>query len=429
MFSQRQPSLHVCDSSKVCEPPDYLDYRDFAPTRQAETLKPCPVLGIVGGDEIGNRPKSKRLSSLSGRGWSHRKAGRAVTERHQPPAFSLWTEKMGDTEAARPVRLFPWLAVDRIFPMKADIKKDALAWLKEICSCLWHVVSELEDISVEYAVVAFEDNDIDPESEQAVKEYLNSIVDGARHDWGKAMESVDGAAAILFSARREILEATQLRDVGEFLVTAYGSLSDICHGWDELHEDSDFRDFQREWSRSDLEFAVLAMNTFAQDVTRHRHGLEGCVSRLTAYSDFHEGCSAQLDTETEQRRAESGAVGRTEGKATDDTKRGPKLLRCHKIAYDSCRWVNESQPNLVPDGRKRFSQAMYEHVIDNYSGYNDPDNPIGKPGYESWCRYIRLCEERGYKGGTEGEQQPRTAVSPTDVQDLRHLTSKFGNPD
>ena len=40
------------------------------------------------GDEIG-RPKSQVSLQLSGRGWSRRKAGRTITERHQPPAFSI----------------------------------------------------------------------------------------------------------------------------------------------------------------------------------------------------------------------------------------------------------------------------------------------------------------------------------------------------
>lgn len=55
--------------------------------KQAESLKSCPVLDIVGGDEISKRPKSRKSSSLSGRERSRRKAGHATAERHHPPVF------------------------------------------------------------------------------------------------------------------------------------------------------------------------------------------------------------------------------------------------------------------------------------------------------------------------------------------------------
>jgi hypothetical protein len=122
--------------------------------------------------------------------------------------------------------------------------------------------------------------------------------------------------------------------------------------------------------------------------------------------------------------------GMAAGNVTDESTQGPKLLRCHTIAYDSCQWVNAERPDLVPrDGNKRYTQAMYDYVMENYPKYNDPENPITRAGFESWCRYIRLCEQRGYKGGTSGQQQPRSAVSRADAEDLGHLASKFGKPD
>jgi hypothetical protein len=65
-----------------------LDCRLRSRRKQRKSLKSCLLVAIMTGDEI-SRTKSQESSSLSGRGWSHRKAGRAAIERHQTPASLL----------------------------------------------------------------------------------------------------------------------------------------------------------------------------------------------------------------------------------------------------------------------------------------------------------------------------------------------------
>ena len=172
-----------------------------------------------------------------------------------------------------------------------DIKQDATAWLRGIMQILWNATLDLEDITVESAEERFEEFDIDVNDQQAVREHLDGVVDGARHDWGKIMESVGEAAAILFDARHDILDAAELHDVRELLITAYGLVERIWWSWDELDANSGFRDCGREWSLSDLEYAIDEMKTCAQEVTRQRHRLEECVIRLSAHITFHTGYS------------------------------------------------------------------------------------------------------------------------------------------
>jgi hypothetical protein len=202
------------------------------------------------------------------------------------------------TNGGRPERDLPWSEMVRLFPWvtadierKPDIKQDATAWLREIRQCLWNATYDLECINVEYVEEQYEEDDVDVNDQQAVKEHLDIIVDGARHDWGKAMQPVGELAAILFDARHEILDAADLRDVHEILMTAYGLLIHICHLWDELDENSDFRNCERKWLLSDLEYAIDEMKTCAREVTRQRHRLEECVMRLDAYVTFHTGYS------------------------------------------------------------------------------------------------------------------------------------------
>ena len=74
-----------------------MELSHLAQGESSKTLEILSECGTMGGDEIG-RPNSQESSSLSGRGWSHRKAGRAVTERHQPPALLLSHPAMNDPD-------------------------------------------------------------------------------------------------------------------------------------------------------------------------------------------------------------------------------------------------------------------------------------------------------------------------------------------
>ena len=106
-----------------------------------------------------------------------------------------------------------------------------------------------------------------------------------------------------------------------------------------------------------------------------------------------------------------------------------KLSKCHKVAYDSCQWANKERPDLVPySTTQRFSQKVYGYAKEHYPAYNDPDEGIPAPGFDSWCRYIRHCEQCGYKGERQSDQM-RSAVSRGEAQDLGHLTNKLASPD